>query len=122
VAAYGYYAILADGDSVFVTAPQYPNSIVDNQTFLPNNLKLSGCYPNPFNSSTNIEFELAVESNISLDIFDICGRKIANVAKGQYSAGKYSVLWDASTRVSGVYFIRLDNGIKATTKTATYLK
>jgi hypothetical protein len=85
-------------------------------------MKLTGCYPNPFNSSTRIDFELSSQSNISLDIYDICGRRVTNLAKGDYGPGKYAVYWDAAEFVSGVYFIRLADDASSVTKIATYLK
>ncbi|NLI16981.1 MAG: T9SS type A sorting domain-containing protein, partial [candidate division Zixibacteria bacterium] len=121
-APYGDFVILADGDSVFVTANWFPNAVEESGISLPQGLELTGCYPNPFNSTTQIEFELASPTIITLDIYDICGRKIVNIVKGEFTAGKHSASWDASGMTSGVYFIRLNNGSKTTTKTITYLK
>jgi hypothetical protein len=116
------FALVADVDTLFVVAPWFPNAIDDNDVSLPENIKLNGCYPNPFNPSAKIDFELANQSNVALDIFDICGRKVANIAKGVYGPGKYTVSWDATGFPSGVYFVRLNDGSKTIVKTATYLK
>jgi outer membrane protein assembly factor BamB len=64
-------------------------------------------YPNPFNSSTTIEFTLPEESEIELAIYDILGRKIANLFTGQKEAGNFSFIWDAGDKPSGVYLASL---------------
>ncbi len=80
--------------------------------FLPDKVKLHTNYPNPFNSGTNIQFELPKKSNIRLDIFNILGQKINTLINSQYSAGLHTVNWDGTTSdnwsaPSGIYFYRL---------------
>jgi hypothetical protein len=70
-------------------------------------------FPNPFNPSTRILFQLQNGGNVSVRVYDIVGREIATLARGELSPGKYSVEWkgqdDTGRRVgSGVYFVRLD--------------
>jgi flagellar hook assembly protein FlgD len=72
-------------------------------------------YPNPFNSSTTIEFALPASGKASLVIYDIMGRKVRELVSGQVSAGIRSTLWDGrddSGRLvsSGVYIARLTMG------------
>jgi hypothetical protein len=64
-------------------------------------------YPNPFNASTTIEFTLPEESEIELAIYDILGRRIANLFTGQKEAGSFSFIWDAGDKPSGVYLASL---------------
>ena len=63
-------------------------------------------YPNPFNPSTQIEFDLPQASHVSLAVYDILGRKIAELVNGQVDKGYHSATWDASGFASGVYFAR----------------
>jgi hypothetical protein len=65
-------------------------------------------YPNPFNPSTTINFSLAVDSKVSLKIFDVLGQEVATLINGQMSAGSQKVSFDASSINSGVYFYRID--------------
>ncbi|MBE0539342.1 MAG: T9SS type A sorting domain-containing protein, partial [Ignavibacterium sp.] len=65
-------------------------------------------YPNPFNPSTTINFSLAVDSKVSLKIFDVLGQEVATLINGQMSAGSQKVSFNASTLNSGVYFYRID--------------
>jgi hypothetical protein len=71
-------------------------------------IQLLGNYPNPFNPSTQIAFELLVPARVQLDIYDIQGRKIAALLSGSVvSAGRHEQLFDAARLSSGTYFYRL---------------
>lgn len=63
-------------------------------------------FPNPFNPSTQFDFELPVSSNVSLSIYDVLGRQIAELANGVHEAGYHSVTWNGMNQSSGVYFAR----------------
>ncbi|MBN1998261.1 T9SS type A sorting domain-containing protein [candidate division KSB1 bacterium] len=74
-------------------------------------------YPNPFNSNTTIQFQLAAPSRISLDIFNMTGQIVKNLANGYQAEGRHSLKWDGTDgafRVvpSGVYFyvLSVDDG------------
>jgi hypothetical protein len=83
------------------------SGIVDQIDELPGELALEQNYPNPFNSHTAIHFELTRESAITLDIFDITGRKITTLVDNVMEPGKYDIIWDADEMVSGIYFYRI---------------
>lgn len=61
-------------------------------------------YPNPFNPSTSIQYDLPVAGQVSLVIYDVVGRRVAELAGGYHDAGHHSVVWNASNQASGVYF------------------
>lgn len=63
-------------------------------------------YPNPFNPSTQIDFDLPEDSFVSLNVFDVLGRKVGEIANGNYAAGYHSATWNAAGVASGVYFAR----------------
>ena len=63
--------------------------------------------PNPANPLTVISCKLPAASNISLEIFDICGRKLVGLASGLHLPGEYRYVWDATKNASGIYIIRL---------------
>jgi hypothetical protein len=67
-------------------------------------------YPNPFNPSTNILFDLPLDSEVKLVIYDMLGRRVAVLAEGVYSAGLHSVEWSTAglTLASGVYVYQLE--------------
>jgi hypothetical protein len=64
-------------------------------------------FPNPFNPSTHINYALPEAAYVSLVIYDVLGREVASLANGYHGAGYYSVIWNASSAASGLYFARL---------------
>lgn len=72
-------------------------------------------HPNPFISATTVTFALSGPSEVSLDVYDLAGRKVKSLSSGRRAAGDHRVAWDGTNdrgrRVaSGVYFLRLDTG------------
>ena len=66
--------------------------------------------PNPANPFVVASFELRAASQISLEIFDISGRKLVELASGFHLPGEYRHVWDAGDRAAGMYLIRLQAG------------
>mgnify|MGYP006282368703 CR=1 FL=1 len=74
---------------------------------LASEFRLAQNYPNPFNPTTMIEYNLPVESNVQIIVYDMTGRKVANLVDSKKSAGKHSTLWNAANLSSGVYFYKI---------------
>jgi beta-glucosidase len=74
----------------------------------PEEFNLNNNFPNPFNPSTTITFELPRTSVVSLKIFNILGEKVATLLSGQMPAGTHEIRWTTSNLASGVYLFRLD--------------
>lgn len=78
--------------------------------------------PNPFRARTTIRFEIPVESNVALEVFDPRGQLVRTLARGPLSAGSHEVIWDGRTDAGhhvppGVYFCRMVTpGFSATRK------
>jgi len=68
---------------------------------------LSPTYPNPFNGSTVIRFDLAEVRIVNISVFDVLGRKVAVLAEGRKDPGSYSVVFVGSGLPSGSYFCRV---------------
>lgn len=96
-----------------------PGSDADD---LPNEFKLNQNYPNPFNPSTTIEFNLPLQSQVSLDVFDILGRKLETIVSENLSAGEHSYSWDATRYSSGIYLYRLSTTKGVFIKKMTLIK
>lgn len=79
----------------------------DYITEVPQLHRLHQNYPNPFNPSTTIGFDLSESSRVTLDVFDVTGRKVAELVDGPMIKGYHSVRFDGSGLSSGVYFYRL---------------
>lgn len=84
--------------------------------------KLNQNFPNPFNSSTKIVFELSRTTNVKVTIYDIAGKEILTLVNGQKSPGKYTVSFNANNLSSGIYFYVLNTNEFNETKTMILLK
>jgi hypothetical protein len=77
---------------------------------LPEEFSLSMPYPNPFNPSTTISYDVPSDMNINLAVYDIRGRMVTELANGMREQGRYDVIWNAENQSSGVYFMKLVAG------------
>jgi hypothetical protein len=93
-----------------------------NQASLPFRAYLFQNYPNPFNATTRIRYILSSKSEISIDIYDLMGRKVVTLFDGIKEAGEYSLAWDAADLSSGIYFVRLKSGQESYTKKAVLIR
>ena len=91
-------------------------------TDLPREYKLGQNFPNPFNPSTNISFDLPSRTFVTLKIYDVLGREVSTIVSGELQAGSYTRQWNASAFASGVYFYRLQAGTYNDTKRLLLLK
>jgi hypothetical protein len=89
---------------------------------LPSTFSLHQNYPNPFNPSTTISFQLPVQSEVTLIIYDLLAREIAELVSAELPAGEHSVNWDASRVASGIYIYRLVSSEGISTKKMTLIK
>ena len=80
---------------------------VDDEVSLPSQFYLSQNYPNPFNPSTTIKYQLPQSNFVTLKVFDILGKEVAELVNEKKDAGTYLVHFNASTFSSGIYFYRL---------------
>jgi hypothetical protein len=64
-------------------------------------------YPNPFNPSTAISYSLEKAGDVKLKIYDVLGREVATLVNGKNEAGDHTVIWNARSVPSGVYFYKI---------------
>ena len=76
---------------------------------------LQGNYPNPFNPSTTIEYDVLETQHIQISVWDLSGQMISTLVDGTQSAGQYEVSFVATDLPSGTYFVRMesDSGIQS---------
>ncbi len=96
----------ADTISVEITVRDV-NAVGTSNENLPTDFALGAIYPNPFNSTTTIRYEVPFESLLSLRIHDIEGRQVAEPVSGVVGAGFHNIQWNGRTVTSGIYFIYL---------------
>ena len=84
---------------------------VDSDNMVPGRTSLNASYPNPFNPSTTINYDLKKDGNVSILVYDALGREVANLYNGFQGAGTgHEITWDASNQASGAYFLKMTSG------------
>ncbi len=105
---------------------QHPKCLVEGKIYVPNLLRVTGIekeerflpsslalyqnFPNPFNPTTAIRFDVPRAAHVSLKIFDVTGREIATLVDEPKTPGSYRVTFDASDLASGIYVYQLITG------------
>ncbi len=89
---------------------------------LPSEFKLYSNYPNPFNPSTVIQFDLPKAGVVNLKVFDILGREVATLMNEEKQQGIYKVKYNAQGLSSGVYFYRFQSGSYVSIKKMILMK
>ena len=79
-------------------------------------------YPNQFNPTTVINYQLPVKSLVALKVYDVLGRAAATLVNGKQNAGHSQASFNAVDLPSGVYFYRLQAGSYSNTKKPLLLK
>jgi hypothetical protein len=109
-------------DDFQVTGIEGPPVSVETESERPARVVLHQNYPNPFNPATVIRFYLDEPGDIQLSVYELSGRKIADVASGKYPQGYHSAPFNGSGLASGVYIYQLRTGSQVLTQKMTLLK
>jgi hypothetical protein len=92
----------------------------------PNDFILYQNYPNPFNPNTVISYQLPINSNVTLKVYDVLGNEVVTLVDEYKASGRYEIEFDALTEighlVSGIYFYQLRAAEFVETKKMIYLK
>lgn len=99
-----------------------PVSIAGNTASVPERFKLYQNFPNPFNPSTTIAFDLPENSPVKLIVYDMLGRETAVLLNDRKTAGHYKIQFDASAMASGLYIYRLTTDRQTVSKRMLLLK
>ena len=89
---------------------------------IPTSYTLHQNYPNPFSPGTTISFDLSAASHVNLKVYTVLGKEVATLLDEQKEAGRHAVHFDGSGLSSGTYFVRLQAGASAETRTLLLLK
>jgi hypothetical protein len=87
-----------------------PIGIIKISEIIPASYSLYSNYPNPFNSSTKLKFDIAKEGLTTFEIFDVLGKKVASLVNDHISPGKYEITFEAGNLPSGIYFYKIISG------------
>ncbi|MCP4581343.1 MAG: T9SS type A sorting domain-containing protein [candidate division Zixibacteria bacterium] len=107
---------------VYVIRIDAVTGINENISVLPRTYQLVQNYPNPFNASTTIKYDLPLTSEVTIDIYDILGRKIGTLVNDTQQAGYHQATWNAGDVSSGIYFYRIQAGDFTESKSMLLLK
>jgi hypothetical protein len=95
---------LKDGETTSIADP-------DLNSTVPSSFELLGNYPNPFNPTTTVKFQLAESAQVDIRVYDLQGRLVMSLPAQRLSAGTHSTVIDASGLSTGVYLYRLTAGV-----------
>lgn len=97
-------------------------SVRQIDTLTKQHIRLLPNYPNPFNPTTTIRYELLQGSMVRLEVFDMLGRRVAVLTNEFQQPGTHEVVFDASHLASGLYFYRIIDDTSLETKSMMLLK
>jgi len=98
-----------------------PNAI-DDIIEIPEKFQLEKNYPNPFNPTTTIQFQLPKNEVVKIELYNLVGKKIQTLINNHYEAGIHQVIMDASQLASGTYFYTIKAGENFATGKCLLLK
>lgn len=104
-----------------------PTAVTDSENLVPDGFSLEPAYPNPFNASVTLTFQLPREDQVQLVIYDLLGQRIRQVADAAFPAGQHTLRWsgrddEGRAVASGMYVVRLQYGDRATTTRVLLLR
>ena len=102
-------------------------SSVSEVKLIPSHFSLLQNFPNPFNPTTEIRFDLPSEGHVNLSVYNMTGQKIKSLGSGSMQPGYHSVSWDGTNDsggkvATGMYFYRIQAGKFQDTKKMLFLK
>ena len=112
----------ADGDISWENNLIWFVATLENVVAIPADFHLGKPYPNPFNPVATITYDVPLDCEIELSIYDLQGRLVEQLISGYMEAGYYELQWNAGTASSGIYFLRLTALEQAITRKLILMK
>lgn len=126
------YVITVAGTYNYKCIPHFPmmvgtieatiSSITQTSSSFPEVYSLNQNFPNPFNPSTSIKFDIANTGFVNIKVYDNLGKEVSTLVNENLSAGSYQVNWNAAGLTSGIYFYRLETSDYVATKKMLLVK
>lgn len=110
------------GSSRFMLSITPPKNQDQQNTDIPEQVKLNPNYPNPFNPSTTISFELTQQAHVVLNVYTIVGQKVATLVDEVRDVGEHHESWNATDMPSGIYIAQLEVQGKVYIRKMTLIK
>ena len=112
--------LTANGNLVSVDAADYNGNMI-SANIVPAEFSLTN-YPNPFNPATNIEFNLPVSTDWTLNVYNVLGQRVAEYSGRADAPGTYTVEFDGTNLATGVFFYKLTAGSYSMTEKMMLVK
>jgi hypothetical protein len=125
---YTVTALYPYGESIPSTPSSVTIEVSDIDETLPLRVNaLSGNYPNPFNPTTTIYFDIAQSSHVTIDVFNAKGQHVTTLTDHYYEAGRHYIVWDGKDSLhhdmpSGIYIYQMNTGSFVESKKMILLK
>jgi hypothetical protein len=108
--------------AVVMTGTGIPLAISETYAGSVKAFELNSVYPNPFNPSTTISFDVPSPSDVKIAVYDIMGRRVADLVNGTVNAGSHQLSWSCPDCAAGIYMVTMTSGeFQAVTK-ALFIK
>ncbi len=118
---------LLSNNSFIGAFPKYPVAVQDIATPDITNFELFPNYPNPFNPSTTITFQVPLETHVQISIYNLLGESVCLLTDQLYKTGRYKITWDGKDKMgqpvsTGLYFYQMKSAQFTTTRRLLLLK
>jgi len=110
------------GNQIVLKQATTIQGIKNLNTGIPDKYELHQNYPNPFNPVTLINFDIPLNGNVKLTVYDLTGRKMSVLVNEFKNAGSYAVSFDGSFLASGIYYYRIEAGDFINTRKMSLIK
>ncbi len=88
----------------------------------PQEFLISNNFPNPFNPSTKINFQIPIQQSLKINLYDINGKLVKEIAAQEFLPGSYQLFLDFTNYSTGIYFVRFESLKIVVTKQMTFVK
>ena len=96
--------------------------LTHNSGQIPTEYDLLQNYPNPFNPTTQLKFDIPKHGFVSLKVYDVLGKEVANLVNEVKAAGSYTVEFNGASLSSGIYYYRIESGSFVNVKKMVLIK
>ncbi|GAB5519816.1 MAG: hypothetical protein RhofKO_20670 [Rhodothermales bacterium] len=84
----------------------------EDKAALPRTLRLHEAYPNPFSQTTTLAYELTEPGRVTIEIYDMLGRRVDTLVDAMHSVGSHSTAFDGTSQPAGLYLCRIQAGLQ----------
>jgi hypothetical protein len=89
---------------------------------IPTTYGIASIYPNPFNAAAQVKFGLPEAGEVKLTVYDLSGRRVVELVRGEMGAGLHSAAFNATDLSAGLYIVRLEAAGKVSRQKLTLIK